>query len=113
MKTRRLDALAREMQLPPPDLIKLDVQGAELDVLAGAGDLLRNCSALIAELSFLSYNEGSPLIAEVIAGIARYGFRSVDICEVHKTRIGSVLQMDILFVSNALFERFRAAAGLV
>ena len=45
---RRLDALAAEAHLPPPDLIKLDVQGAELDVLAGAGDLLKNCTALIA-----------------------------------------------------------------
>ena len=29
VKTRRLDALAKEYNLPPPDFIKLDVQGAE------------------------------------------------------------------------------------
>ena len=111
--TRRLDALAAEHKLPPPDIIKLDVQGAELDVLAGAGALLANTSAIIAELSFLSYNDAAPLIADVIAGIDQLGFKCADICEVHKTAAGSVLQADFLFASPALFQKFRAAAGLI
>ena len=112
VKTRRLDTLAAELKLPSPELIKLDVQGAELDVVAGAGDLLKTCSALIAELSFLSYNEAAPLIAQVIAGFDKHGFRAVDICEIHWTRIGSLLLMDILIASDSLFERYRVAAGL-
>ena len=111
--TRRLDALAKEHKLPSPDIIKLDVQGAELDVLAGAGALLANTSAIIAELSFLSYNDAAPLIADVIAGIDRLGFKCADICEVHKTAGGSVLQADFLFAGPALFGKFRASAGLI
>ena len=112
VKTRRLDAFAAEQGLPKPDLIKLDVQGAELEVLAGAGDLLATTGAIVAELSFLSYNQSAPLIADVIAGIDKLGFRSVDICEVHRTANGSALQMDVLFANPALFDKFRAAAGL-
>ena len=46
-----------------------------------------------------------PLIADVIAGIARLRFSQCRYLRNHKTPIGGVLQMDILFV-NAFFERF-------
>jgi FkbM family methyltransferase len=110
--TRRLDVLAKEHKLPSPDFIKLDVQGAELDVLAGAGDLLRNCVGLMAEMSVLAYNDAAPLFADVIAGIDRLGFRSVDISEIHRTQNGSIFQMDMLFVNPTFYEKYRAAAGL-
>ena len=92
---------------------RLDALAAELDVLAGAGALLAHTSAIIAELSFLSYNDAAPLIADVIAGIDRLGFKCADICEVHKAAGGSVLQADFLFANPVLFQKFRATAGLI
>jgi FkbM family methyltransferase len=38
VKCRRLDSL----QLPPPDVMKIDVEGAEADLLDGADELLRS-----------------------------------------------------------------------
>lgn len=43
----RLDDYAREQGLGRVDAIKLDVEGSELDVLAGAGDLLRSFRPLV------------------------------------------------------------------
>jgi len=111
--TRRLDILAREHQLPSPDLIKLDVQGAELDVLNGAGAALENCSALIIELSLVQGNEGGPLAAEVIAGIDKLGFKCADVCKIRRTVIGSVSQLDLLFVSGTLHDKYTTAAGVL
>jgi FkbM family methyltransferase len=111
--TRRLDAFATEHQLPSPDLIKLDVQGAELDVLRGAGALLTNCIALVAELSFVQGNEHAPLVAEMIAGINKLGFRCTDVCKIRRTAIGSVGQIDILFANATLYEKYWRAAGLI
>ena len=33
---RRLDSVVDELKLPPPALIKMDVEGSEIDVLEGA-----------------------------------------------------------------------------
>lgn len=113
LTTRRLDRLSAQHQLPTPDLIKLDVQGAELDVLRGAGSLLEKCTALIVELSLVQANEGAPLAADIMAGIKELGFNSVDVCKVRRSRLGNAVQMDLLFANGMLYEKFRAAAGLI
>jgi hypothetical protein len=99
-------------RLPPADLIKIDVQGAELDVIAGAKTALSRCEALIAELSLAGYNKDAPLIGETLPAITQLGFRCVDICELHRAPTGNVLQADFLFVRPALFAAMGEAAGL-
>lgn len=41
VRIRRLDSLLREGEVAPPDLIKIDVEGSEVDVLKGGADTLR------------------------------------------------------------------------
>jgi FkbM family methyltransferase len=110
--TSRLDMLVAAERLPPADLIKIDVQGAELDVIAGAKAALSRCEALIAELSLASYNKDAPLIGETLPAITQLGFRCVDICELHRAGAGNVLQADFLFVKPALFAAMGRASGL-
>ncbi len=111
--TARLDTLVAAEKLPPADLIKIDVQGAELDVLAGAKTALSRCEALIAELSLASYNKDAPLIGETMPAITQLGFRCADICElIRRGGTGNVLQADFLFVKPALFAAIGKASGL-
>jgi FkbM family methyltransferase len=110
--TSRLDTLVAAERLPPADLIKIDVQGAELDVIAGAKAALSRCEALIAELSLASYNTNAPLVGETLPAITQLGFRCVDICELHRAPGGNVLQADFLFVKPALFLAMGKASGL-
>jgi len=67
--TRTLDAVVRERGFPLPDLVKIDVQGAEHDVVAGGLVTLRAAEHLIAELQREHYNEGAPLADETQAYI--------------------------------------------
>ncbi len=41
VRVRRIDTLVHERAIPPPDLVKIDVEGVECDVLAGAAETLR------------------------------------------------------------------------
>ncbi|MDP9074560.1 MAG: FkbM family methyltransferase, partial [Actinomycetota bacterium] len=61
---RRLDGLLQNRQLQTPLLIKLDVQGFELEVLRGGLDTLRQASALVIEQSFDIVYSGQPLFEE-------------------------------------------------
>jgi len=80
------------------DFAKLDVQGAELDVLAGGPQLLKTCELFLMEASVVPYNVGAPLIADVIAFMAEKGFRLFDLCEIKRARSTNfVLQVDLLF----------------
>ena len=71
VKTRTLDSIVAERNLPLPDLIKMDVQGAELDVLKGAANTLAHCKDLILELQKVEYNKGAPLREEGPSRIRR------------------------------------------
>jgi FkbM family methyltransferase len=75
--TRSLDSIVKEKGFPFPDLIKMDVQGAELDVIKGATECLRHCKDLILELQKVEYNKGAPLKDEVIAYVKSLGFSHV------------------------------------
>jgi len=82
------------------DLIKIDVQGAELDILKGGEKTMQNTSYALLELSLLGYNIGAPLIGEVVNKMIEYGFCIVDILEYHKFPHlygGAIFQIDTLF----------------
>jgi FkbM family methyltransferase len=76
-KTVTLDAVHRLKQLPKPELLKMDVQGAELDVLKGAAEILESVEHVILELQSVEYNKGAPLRETVIEYMHSIGFQLV------------------------------------
>ena len=86
------------------DLIKLDVQGAELQVLKGGPLAFSNAQVVFMELGnvIADYNTGPPSLAEKIAFMDNAGFVPFDIPEVAYTakgRANRVLKfIDIVWV---------------
>jgi FkbM family methyltransferase len=78
--------------------VKLDVQGAELDVLRGLGYQLSMVEVILMELSLVDYNKGAPLISTVLSTLNEMGFVLYDIVEEHRHLGGRLLQVDGLFV---------------
>lgn len=69
-----LDSLVREKNFPKPHLIKIDVQGAEIDILKGAKETLQSCEDIILEAQHTNYNEGAPMVEDVIEYLKSIGF---------------------------------------
>ena len=82
-----------------PFLLKLDVQGYEIEVLKGGARALAEAEAFLLEVPLLQYNEGAPLFAEVVEFMKDAGFVAFDICgQVRRETDGALFQVDILFV---------------
>jgi FkbM family methyltransferase len=72
-----LDTIVKTNNWPLPDLIKMDVQGAELDVLRGAQHCLAACNDIILEAQHVDYNLGAPKIQDIIDYMSTIGFELI------------------------------------
>lgn len=97
----RLDDLMAGRQMPEPILLKLDVQGFELEVLRGAPLTLARSEVVILEAALLPYNQGAPLFAEVISFMAEADLVVYDFCGDHRRESdGALFQIDVVFAKT-------------
>jgi FkbM family methyltransferase len=69
-----LDDYVQSHKLPLPDLIKLDIQGYELEALKGADECLKHSKYLIIEVSFIEFYQGQPLFHHVVEFLSHKNF---------------------------------------
>jgi FkbM family methyltransferase len=82
---------------PGPRLLKIDVQGLELDVLRGAESVLQLFDEVFVECSFVELYEGQALADEVVSYLLTHGLRLVGVYGVARGAGGELLQADLLF----------------
>ena len=93
----RLDDVIDLGRLVEPFLLKIDVQGFELEVLRGADQLLQKDGDVLVEASFEEFYEGQALIDEVVVAMHASGYRLRGIFSIAKGSDGTPLQGDLLF----------------
>lgn len=82
-----------------PDLLKLDVQGYELEVLKGAEKSLPGMKAILAEVSLLDIHQNVPLLADMISWLEQRDWVAYDICGLTRRPLDQALwQADFIFV---------------
>ena len=87
-----------KIKLKAPTMLKLDVQGAELKVMHGAGEMLKLIDYILCEMSFVELYDGQPLVKEVVNYMFEKGFILIDIIELNRdSRNNELLQADGLF----------------
>jgi len=96
VEARTLDALLNP-RVRRPALLKIDAQGGELDVLAGAAALLDQVDAAFVECSFVEFYRGQALADEIIGEFLRYGLRLYGVYSLVRDDRNRCLQADLLF----------------
>ncbi len=98
---RTLDAMTQGTRFREPDLIKLDVQGYELEILKGGRETLRSAQAVLMEVNLLPIYRGAPLLQEAVDFLGAAGFRAYDFSGMIRRPLdGALWQADVVFVRS-------------
>jgi FkbM family methyltransferase len=97
-KMETLDSIVRKKNFPVPDLLKIDVQGCEVDILNGAKEIIKNTKHLIVELQHIEYNIGAKNVYESKPIIESMGFKLVK----EKFSLSSHADADYHFINKSL-----------
>jgi len=101
LKMETLDTIMKKYKTPNNCFVKLDVQGAEIDVLKGAAELLKRTEFILLEISTLNYNHKAPQFTDVIIFLKNIGFILFDICDERRMKNEVLYQIDMIFVKES------------
>lgn len=107
-----LDQVIEEHNLPIPNFVKLDTQGSELDILAGATKVMGKAAMFYVECPIIPYNLGAPTMSEYVGFFLDNNYVPVNIFEIH---VGEdiLTQVDIMFMRKDLKETFLSKTEMI
>lgn len=97
IQVRPLRTFVSRSDIVAPALLKLDVQGYELQALMGCEELLPDFSFVYVECSFLELYSGQALAHEVIHWLAERHITLAGVYNMTYTNEGIAVQADLLF----------------
>lgn len=95
-----IDQVVREHGLEGPFLLKLDVQGYELQVLEGCAETLRDTQAVVVEASLWGdlKQRGIATFSDMVAWFTARGFVLYDVIEITRRKSdNAIAEMDLMF----------------
>lgn len=95
-----LDLALAQAELQRPLLLKLDVQGFELESLRGSTETMKSVDAILCECSFVQFYDRQPLHAEIENFVRDAGFVEVAVNATAWGPDGKVEQADVLFARS-------------
>ena len=84
------------------NMIKLDVQGSEIDIIEGLGKNISNFEIIILETSVKEYNKGAPLFIDVINFMDKKNYFLYDIYDLKRLGFerSFLIQFDAVFIKK-------------
>jgi len=102
VKARRLDT-AIPAEDGAIDVLKLDVQGFELEALRGLGDRMADVRVVLAQVQLAALDDGDARFADVDAFLRGRGFRLFHLYDLWSQPDGQVTSGDALFINERFF----------
>lgn len=100
-----LSAFFRSQSVSTPYFLKLDTQGFDLQVINGGLDVLRDCAAVLCEVSVIPLYAGQPTWREMIDRLEALGFGMVGLYPVNRTPFMQVIEFDCLMINQRFAPR--------
>lgn len=98
-----LDEWAKEEALPRVDLLKLDLQGHELEALKGAVSLLKTgIPAMLIEVEFIELYQANCLYFELAGFLHKFGYKTYNFYQQAYTSAGQIIYCDAIFIKGDL-----------
>lgn len=83
------------------DLIKIDVQGSEIDIINGGLEIFKNAKGVLMEISLVEYNQNAPMKDFVYEYMSKIGFLPFEnIGNINHPITHELIQQDILFLNQ-------------
>ena len=99
IKLQKLNNLTFLKNIKRPCVLKLDVQGYELETLKGGDQILNIIDYIIVEVSFLKIYESQVFAQELVDFLNSRSFEISEKCNLSKID-GQLFQEDVLFIKN-------------
>lgn len=101
-----IDSLIQEGAITMPQLVKLDIQGFELEALQGGATLFGSTEVFILEVALFRFMKGQPLFHEVALFMADRGYFVYDFAGFNRRPYdGALGEVDVCFVKREGFLR--------
>lgn len=97
-----LSQLIDPASIPVASLLKIDVQGYELDVLQGCEDILQKFSHVYVECSFIELYKGQALAHQIIRWLGEKNFLLSSVHNLYYGKNGMAIQGDFLFTKQQI-----------
>jgi FkbM family methyltransferase len=112
-ETTTLDAYVAGAGWDRVDLLKVDVEGAEAQVLRGAGGLLRRdgIRAVLCEVRMAAETEGATLLHEVAGLLDQDGYRLHNLYDLVESRARGIIYGNALFLGRGAREDLERRLG--
>jgi FkbM family methyltransferase len=85
------------------DLLKLDLQGYELEALKGCGSMLARIKIITTEIEFVALYDEQPLFGDIDVFLRAHGFRLLNLYELYTHPDGQLTAGDAVYLNSDYF----------